>query len=243
MPTKAALRSRIIRALTRSGLGSNEKDDIDGYIQSIIREDLCGDHAWGFMQRITTLPIVEGVREYGAPEIASDLFRDINFIEIGDNVSGSTWLSLEETELQTLYEAFPDEENTNEPEVWSMYQGDRILLGPIPDSPYVLRIHYWEYPEELDEDGSNFLTKHYPNLILYGVCSRALGYYGDTTKSSFYENIFQAEKARIIAADKVIRAPANRVLKISLAAGQRRIGSGRRRNRQNTGSYSGIDGS
>lgn len=235
MATLAELRSQILRRLNKSGAGTNEQADLDDLIHSVIREDICADHQWSYTQDVGNISLSANAREYPIPDADTELFHNLHFLQITS--SGTDWYTLEgPLEYQTVYEA-TDENQTAEPEIYAIYQGDKVIFSPIPDKTYQVRVHYWKYPARLGDADSNFLTRKYPELLVYGVCARFAAYYGDSAKAGLYENIFQAEKARVIQKDRVARAPTNRVFRQSAAAGQRRAGIGRRRNRSNTGTY------
>ncbi|MCX8500920.1 MAG: hypothetical protein ORO03_04420 [Alphaproteobacteria bacterium] len=61
---------------------------------------------------------------------------------------------------------------TGRPRVGSIV-GDRLLLAPVADRAYSLRLDYFERFQPLDADNNNWLVENIPGLYLYGALLEA----------------------------------------------------------------------
>jgi hypothetical protein len=61
-----------------------------------------------------------------------------------------------------------DEDETGDPEL-AIVEGDNLILYPIPDDEYDVRIYYWEYTSNTTNLESDELTAHFPMALVYSA--------------------------------------------------------------------------
>jgi hypothetical protein len=67
-------------------------------------------------------------------------------------------------DLDSMY----DEDETGDPEL-AVVEGDNLILYPIPDDEYDVRIYYWEYTSNTTNLESDELTAHFPMALVYAA--------------------------------------------------------------------------
>ena len=81
-------------------------------------------------------------------------FKDVNFVQ----------------------EAFPDPADTAAPEYYAQFDIDNFILGPVPDSNYVVELHYFYRPVSLTagaDSGTTWLSTNAELTLLYGALVEA----------------------------------------------------------------------
>jgi hypothetical protein len=222
----ATIRTAILANLDRSGVGATEQSAVDDWINQVIREDLCSDHDWSFLEKTTDITTVDGteVYEFVAPA-ESEEFKDCRFLRFQRDAS-TDFVRLTELGELALFENYT-EQTTGYPLAWARTYStdaspaDAFRLRLIPDGAYTIRVHYWAYPAVLTADGdTNPLLTRQRKLLEIGVTARALLHYGEDEKAQFWVQIWDREYAKAVNNDRRRMAVANGTFRISTVAGK-----------------------
>lgn len=69
--------------------------------------------------------------------------------------------------------------------------GDELLLNPLPDGEYTLRMAFWAQPQFLsDAVTTNEFVTHYPDLILYASLMNAEPFLMNDGRAVFWQNAY-----------------------------------------------------
>ena len=77
------------------------------------------------------------------------LFKDVNFIR----------------------EAYPNASTTSAPKDYALFDDSSFIVGPTPDSSYVVELHYFYKPASItsgEDSGTTWLSVNATNALLYG---------------------------------------------------------------------------
>tara|TARA_Y100001973_G_scaffold49685_1_gene73814 strand:- start:99 stop:821 length:723 start_codon:yes stop_codon:yes gene_type:complete len=220
MATLAELRTDVLNNLDRGGAPATEVATVTDWLNQVIREDICAEHNWDFMEAVEDVSTVASQGEYSFPDSASgNLFKDCRMIRWRES-SSDDFVELEEMSDRAIFQHF-SEQTDGTPQAFARVGTNKFLLRPIPDAVTTLRCHTWEYPADLASDGAtNALTLYYPRLIEYGTTARGFLYYGEYQAAQVWAQSFYQERERAIRNDRQRLAPNNRTLKLSTAAGR-----------------------
>jgi len=212
------IRARVKRNLRRLQVSDAQDEDINVWVNQIVREDLCADHLWPFQYETFTMSTTAGVELYSFPN--PDNFKDCAWIEIRPTATDA-FRELTETSERALLRRFSSLA-TGQPRAWAM-SGEYFRVKPTPDaSTYLLKACIWSYPDELTQDAnSNKFTRHFSKLVELGVTARACLQYGNSPeKWNIWNGLYREELGKAIATDRRAHAPSLMTLKPSLAAGK-----------------------
>lgn len=142
----------------------------DGDLDTLINEvylDVCGVEDWPFLYVDSAEQVDEGEAELELPWPVRTL----------SSVSSSKG-RLIETTVDELDELDPD--RTGQPELYSRLDDRRLLMWPLPDDGYTLRLRGWREPAQLaaDNDSPAFEAEFHPVLV-YETAARLLVEFGD----------------------------------------------------------------
>lgn len=215
---RGELRAAILRSLDRVSAPTTENSDVDEWINQVIREDLCVDHNWAFMENVRDLSTTASTDLYDFTATATT-FKDCRFIRFR-RTTADDFNEMEELSERAMFIHFT-EQSKGSPSVWAR-SGDKFRVRLIPDaSTYTFRIHTWDYPAAFTADGdNNDLTNRYPKLVEYAVLSRAMLYYGEDERAQLWIQLYDREKAKAENNDKQRLAQSNLILKPSTRAGR-----------------------
>jgi hypothetical protein len=76
-------------------------------------------------------------------------------------------------EVEYINEMYPLTTSTGFPKVYAQFDVDNFILGPTPDGPYVVELHYFAYPETIVTASTTWLGDNYPQLLLHGALLNA----------------------------------------------------------------------
>jgi hypothetical protein len=232
LSTLATIRTAILANLDRSGVGATEKTTVDSWINQVIREDLCSDHDWSFLEKTEDVTTVDGTDVYEfLPPANSEEFKDCRFLRIRRDAT-SDFVRLTELGELALFENYT-EQTKGYPLAWARTYStdatpaDAFRLRLVPDAAYLIRVHYWAYPAVLTADGdTNPLLTRQRKLLELGVTARALLHYGEDAKAQLWIQLWDREYAKAINNDRRRMAVSNGTFRISTVAG--RPAAGRR---------------
>jgi len=71
-------------------------------------------------------------------------------------------------DVNFIREAFPYPATTGKPTHYAMFDQNSYILGPTPDSNYLMELHYFYYPPSIVEAGTSWLGDHFDSVLLYG---------------------------------------------------------------------------
>lgn len=71
-------------------------------------------------------------------------------------------------DVNFIREAFPYPATTGKPTHYAMFDQNSYILGPTPDSNYLVELHYFYYPPSIVEAGTSWLGDHFDSVLLYG---------------------------------------------------------------------------
>lgn len=142
----------------------------DGDLDSLINEvylDVCGTEDWPFLYADDVEMTTEG-------DAVVDLPWPVRTMSSVSATAGP----LHETTLDELDEL--DEDRTGKPELYARLDHRRLLLWPLPDADYALRLRGWREPTPLssDNDTPTFEGEFHP-LLAYETAARLLVEFGD----------------------------------------------------------------
>ena len=230
MSTLSTVRTAILNNLDRNGVGTTETNNVTDWINQVIREDLCSDHNWSFLEKTRDITTVDGTEVYTFVDVSSDatqavLFKDCKYIRFRAN-SSEDYRFLTELNEEALLQAYT-EQTGGYPLAWARTYtdtpnpADAFRLRLVPDGAYQIRVHYWCYPDELVNDAdTNVLLARHQKLLEIGVTARALLYYGEEQKAQLWLQLFDREYAKAINNDRRAQAVANGTFRVSTVAGR-----------------------
>ena len=226
MSTLATVRTAILANLDRSGVGATEAATVDAWINQVIREDLCSDHDWSFLEKTRDITTVDATEVYEFVAAAeSEQFKDCRFIRFRKDAA-SDFTFLAEVSEANLFQNYT-EQSKGYPVAWARTYStdaspaDAFRLRLIPDAAYTLRVHYWAYPAALSADGdTNPLLTRQRKLLEVGVTARALLHYGEEQKAQFWISLWDREYAKAINNDRRRKAVSDGTFRISTVAGR-----------------------
>lgn len=224
MATHTQIRAAVLRNLDRAGVSTTESGDVTTYLNQLTREVICAEHNWAFMRQENTITSVDGTDTYSFTETATGRFKDAERMYFRAT-SSDDYVRLVETTEQALLEGFT-EQVEDKPLVWSYLGSRQFRVRPIPDaSTYTFRVFTWEYPADLSADGdTNELTNYHSQLLEWGATARGLLQYGEFDQSQLWDAKFRAEFERSLKLERQVKAPTDRVMRISSATNRVMIG-------------------
>lgn len=89
-------------------------------------------------------------------------------------IAGDEHYYLLEKDVDFMREAYPSPTFTGLPKYYAQFDGDypggegNFLLGPTPDSNYVVSLHYYFDPPSIVDQGESWLGDNAESLLLYG---------------------------------------------------------------------------
>lgn len=86
------------------------------------------------------------------------------------SVDGATYeFLLFKPEANFIREAFPDVTVEGEPRYYAIYDDEKFIIGPTPDSNYAYELHYFHRPDSIVDAGTSWLGTNAPTT-LFDAC-------------------------------------------------------------------------
>ena len=79
-------------------------------------------------------------------------------------------------DVNFIRQAFPSPTYTGLPQYYAQFDQDTFILGPTPNSNYVMEPHYFYYPETIVTAGTSWLGDNFDSALLYGTLLEAYTY-------------------------------------------------------------------
>ena len=133
---------------------------------------------------ITTLSTTANVQAVTLPT---------DFLE-AENVSvidGGINKNMEYVNLERLNVKYPEGAQTGVPAVFT-FEGNSLLLGPVPDSVYSIDFYYYARWTPLATTPTNWLLTNHPNIYLFGALAEAADYVQSPELAQKWESKYQA---------------------------------------------------
>jgi hypothetical protein len=64
--------------------------------------------------------------------------------------------------------AYPSPTDSGLPEYYALFDNNTFILGPTPDSPYNVELHYFYYPTSIVDAGTSWVGDNFDSVLLYG---------------------------------------------------------------------------
>lgn len=95
-------------------------------------------------------------------------------------------------DVNFIRQSYPDPDDTGVPKYYAIFDDNTFILGPTPDYPYQVEMHYYSYPESIVTAGTSWLGDNYENILLYGSLREAYTYLkGEADMMANYEQKYQ----------------------------------------------------
>lgn len=79
-------------------------------------------------------------------------------------------------DVNFIRQAFPYPAVTGKPTHYAQFDQNTFIMGPTPDTNYVVELHYYYYPESIVTAGNNWLGDHFDSVLLYGALLEAYAF-------------------------------------------------------------------
>ena len=114
-------------------------------------------------------------------------FQEANTL-INTTVSGGGYAPVPVLTVAALYTTWPSS-TTGEPKNFAAV-GSNLILRPVPDLAYTLKLYYYTKVTALTSSTSNFLLQNFPNAYLYGSLVAAEAYLGSDPRIATWGNLY-----------------------------------------------------
>ena len=102
-------------------------------------------------------------------------------------------------DVNFIREAYPSSSATGLPKHYAIFGPSTLdstelsfILGPTPNSNYVVELHFYYYPESIVTAGTSWLGDNFENILLYGTLREAYTYLkGEADMMQYYEQKYQ----------------------------------------------------
>lgn len=84
-------------------------------------------------------------------------------------------------------------------------RGSTLVLYPVPDGAYTLRLVYWQKLALSDDASTNWLLTNHPGVYLYATLAEAEPYLVNDPRAATWEAKYQQEREGLRAADQNAR--------------------------------------
>jgi len=206
LATLSEIRAAVLRNLDRANAPASEYDDVDNWINQVIREIICRDHNWSSMEAAWSRNTVADYELYSWPD--SDEFKDCEMILLRAS-STARYVPLDElSENQVRWTN--SRLDTSKPRCFSR-RGNGFRLRPVPDvSTYGLLVVGWKYPATMTADSNtNEFTLRYSRLVELWATARGFEHYGESERGGMWRQMAQAELTDAVNADRRRLMPAH----------------------------------
>lgn len=114
-------------------------------------------------------------------------------VQTGSPVSYSFLLN---KDVNYIREAFPPPSTVGVPTHYAIFDANTLIMGPTPDSNYVVELHYFYYPTSIVTASNTWLGDNFPSALLYGALRHAyLFQKGEQDVATAYDTQFQQSLA------------------------------------------------
>ena len=134
----------------------------------------------------------------------SDFLAPFSFAVID---SSGNYTFLIEKDVNFMREAYPDQTSTGTPKYYSEFDGDftstgspgNFILGPTPDSDYLVQLHYYYDPPSIVTSSTSWLGDNAEEVLLYGSLVNAYVYMkGEADVLAMYKERYDNALRRLL---------------------------------------------
>jgi len=94
-------------------------------------------------------------------------------------------------DVNFIREAYPSPSTTGLPKHYAFFDDTAFILGPTPDSNYVVELHYGYYPESIVTAGTTWLGDEFDSALLNGALIEAIRFLkGEPDMVALYEKMY-----------------------------------------------------
>lgn len=94
-------------------------------------------------------------------------------------------------DVSYIRQAYTNPTATGVPQYYALFDVDSFILGPTPNTNYVIELHYYYYPPSIIEAGTSWLGTNFPMCLLYGALIEAnIFLKGEADLQQNYEKLF-----------------------------------------------------
>jgi len=94
-------------------------------------------------------------------------------------------------DVNFIREAYPSPSTTGLPKHYAFFDDTAFILGPTPDSNYVVELHYGYYPESIVTAGTTWLGDEFDSALLNGALIEAIRFLkGEPDMVALYEKLY-----------------------------------------------------
>lgn len=79
-------------------------------------------------------------------------------------------------DVNFIRQAYPAPTDTGIPQYYAQFDQNTFILGPTPNSNYVMELHYFYYPQTIVTAGTSWLGDNFDSALLYGTLLEAYTY-------------------------------------------------------------------
>lgn len=76
-------------------------------------------------------------------------------------------------DVNFIRQAYPSPNDLGKPKYYAMFDQNSYILGPTPNLPYEMELHYFFYPQSIVTAGNTWLSTNFPFVLLYGCLLEA----------------------------------------------------------------------
>lgn len=110
--------------------------------------------------------------------------------------SGTEFLILKD--VPWIREVYPDKTATGTPKYYATFSDESLLVGPTPDSSFVVELHYFHRPESIVTASTSWLGTNAESCLLYGCLIEAYTYMkGDADLIQLYDTRYKEALAEL----------------------------------------------
>lgn len=94
-------------------------------------------------------------------------------------------------DVNFIREAYPNPSSTGLPQHYGFFDDTAFILGPTPDSNYVVELHYGYYPESIVTAGTTWLGDEFDSALLNAALVEAIRFLkGEPDMVALYDNMY-----------------------------------------------------
>ena len=106
--------------------------------------------------------------------------------------NGASTIFLLLKDVPWMREVYPDKTATGSPKYYATFSDESFIVGPTPDSDYVVELHYFHRPQSIVDGTTSWLGTNAESVLLYGCLVEAYTYMkGDSDLIQLYDTRYK----------------------------------------------------
>jgi hypothetical protein len=173
-------------------------------------QDYCQNSEPTFLADIPTFVQLAEERVYNSVQIPAIRKNQTGFMSLGNKylTLPTDWLAtfslsvidptsqaqtfMIDKDVNFIRESFPVPTSTGTPTHYGQFDQNTLILGPTPDAPYAVELHYYYYPESIVTASCSWVGNNFGEVLLYGALREAyLFMKGEQDIIGYYEQKYQ----------------------------------------------------